>query len=320
MPQMNFERDVVEGIVRYFDDHKIRFDRGRWADVSYLLERYYRARTKLIVRRPRSVHYSDEFGARLGSLAATHRSAVAEIRVRFEQGEDLAEFLSRKASRADARDGMLSDFGLHHFHLENALDPDGQHMKRSDWLLLAYVQPDDAYFVDVIAHPDPRGTDDYGWTDDKYLHTIDANWPDLLEPHVLRGENGDSLSDVERKELRRKNVNVVTLIGDRAIAPPGGGMTASGATATHVLMAMKLRRQIEHIQEVIEVHWPECRRGLEEAGLQVDDDAELRLILVDECNLPVALRRPMTGDFGWSGWAIAHTASGTLIDWSFEWE
>ena len=96
-------------------------------------------------------------------------------------------------------------------------------------------------------------------------------------------------------------------------------MTASGATLTHVMMAMKLRRQMEHIQEVIEVHWPECRRGLEEAGLQVDD-ADLCLVLVDECNLPVALQRPMTGDLGWSGWAIAHIASGTLIDWSFEWE
>ena len=320
VPQMNFERDLTEGTIRYFGEHGIRFDRGRSADVSYLLERYYRARTKLIVRRPRSVHYSTEVQAKLDSLAVTHRAVVAAIRERFEQGGDLAQFLSRKASRADARDGMLSDFGLHHFHLESALDPNGEHVKRSDWLLLAYVQPDDAYFVDVIAHPDSNDTDDCGWSDEGYLHIIDANWPQLLEPHVLRGENGDSLSDVERKELRRKNVNVVTLIGDKAIAPPGGGMTASGATATHVLMAMKLRRQIEHIQEVVDTHWPECRRALEEAGLQVDDDAELRLILVDECNLPVALRRSMSGDFGWSGWAIAHTASGTLIDWSFEWE
>ena len=99
---MDFERDIANEIVRYFEDRKIKYDRDQSVDVVYLLERYFRIRSKLIASQPRAVHYSAELQAKLGTLDERYRQPLAEIEERFESGGDLAEFLSKLADNADA--------------------------------------------------------------------------------------------------------------------------------------------------------------------------------------------------------------------------
>ncbi len=320
MPQMDFESDVADEIVRYFKDHGIKFDLDRSRDSSYMFERYLRARAKLIFPRPRTVHHSAELGARLGSLEERYRKPFAEIEKRFETAGDLTEFLSKLASKVDKPDPMLNDFGIHHFHLGEKLSPNANRVERSDQLLLAWVAVDDVYCIDILPHPQRHDPHDYGWSRQKYLEIIDNNWPHLLDPYELRGVSGDSISDSERKELRRKNVNVVTRIRGRAIAPPGGGMTASGANLRHVWLADRFLRIIDHVQQVIDTHWDECRRDLQNAGLHIEDKAEFRLVRIDENDLTPEVQGLLTSELGRSGWTILHVASGKHIDWNFEWE
>lgn len=320
MPHMNFERDVADEIVCYFNEYGSKFDLERSTDASYLSERYLRARAKMIFRRPRSVHHSAELRARLGMLEDRYRKPFATIEERFETGGDLTEFLSKLASKVDKPDAMLTDFGIHHLHLGEKRSPNAKRVERSGRLLLVWVAVDDAYFIDIRPHPQQHDPHDYGWSHKEYLEIIERNWPHLLDPYELRGVSGDSISDRGRKELQRKNANVVTRIGSRAIAPPGGGMTASGANLTHVWMADRLLCLINQAQQVIETHWDECRRDLQHAGLHAENEAEFRLVRLEEEDLTPEVQSLLTSELGRSGWTILHVASGKHIDWNFEWE
>ena len=315
---MDFASDVAEEIVRYFDKKSIKFDRARSTDTSYLLERYFRARAKMIFQRPRRVHYSAELQAKLGRLEERYSQPLATIEERFKSGGDLTEFLSKLASNVDKPDAMLNDFGIHHLHLGEKRSPNAKRVERSDRLLLVWVGVDDAYLLDIRPHPEQRDADDYGWSHQEYLDVIERNWPHLLDRHEMQGVSGTSISDSGRKELQRMNTNVVTPIGDRAIAPPGGGTTASGANLKHVITAMKLLRLLEYVQHAIETHWGAFRRDLQRAGVYAEDDARFRLVRIDEDDLTPELQSRLTSELGRSGWALLHVASGMHIEWNLE--
>ena len=190
-------------------------------------------------------------------------------------------------------------------------------MVRTDVLLFVHVRPCDAYFLDVRKHPNRRDPADFGWSDVDILNIIDSNWPEVLKPYIVPGVEASRLTDEQRKELRRKNANVVTQVGDKTIAPPGGGHLADGANLACKFQAMRLLAQIEHAEQVIESCWDDCRRGLQRAGVDADA-ARLQLVRIADTNLPNTGLGSLAGELSRSGWAIADTASGTLIDWSFE--
>ena len=89
---------------------------------------------------------------------------------------------------------------------------------------------------------------------------------------------------------------------------------------THVWIADKLLCLIDQAQQVIETHWDECRIDLQHAGLHAEDEAEFRLLRLDEDDLTPEVQSLLTSELGRSGWTILHVASGKHIDWNFEWE
>ena len=317
MRRTDFVSDLVDEIERYFCEHGIRYTRSEPASPVDLLERYLYSVVKMIDALPRRVHCSAEFETTLETLGRQYVTPIETIRGRLESGGDLSEFLSKRASDAKFNDGLLSDFGVHHFHLGARPHPRSRRVERTDVLLFVHVQLCDAYFLDVRKHPNRRDSADFGWSDVDILNIIDSNWPEVLKPYIVPGVDGSSLTDEQRKELRRKNVNVVTQVGDKTIAPPGGGLLANGANLACKVQAMKLLSQIEHVEQVIENCWDDCRLGLQRAGIDADA-ARLQLVRVADTNLPNTGLGSLAGELSWSGWAIADATSGTLIDWSFD--
>ena len=140
-------------------------------DPGELAALYCETRIRRIVPRPRQVHFSDEIHSSLGRLAretdVDKRDEALEawrtiftLRHRLVNGEEVTRFLSKGVARARSQDGMLWDFGMHHFHLCRRLDDFGTFVERSDYLLFAIIADDAAYFVDVRRHHDPEGL---GW-------------------------------------------------------------------------------------------------------------------------------------------------------------
>lgn len=317
MPRTDFVSDLVDEIERYFEEHHVQYKQDASKGPVELLERYFYTAFKMITPCPRRVHYSAELETTLGTLDKGYVTPIETIRSRFERGTDLSEFLNEGTSDAKFNDGLLSDFGVHHFHLGTKAHPKARKVRRTRDLLFVHVQHFDACFLDVRKHPNNRDPGDFGWCDTDLLNIIDSNWPEVLEPYIIPGVKGNRLTGEQRKELRRKNVNVVWQVGGKAIAPPGGGLLADGSNAMCKWQAMKLLFQIREIEQIIKNHWDDCNVSLQGAGMDISDTAELRLVRIGGTNIAKTSLDSLTGDLSWSGWGIAEATSGTLIDWSF---
>ena len=288
---MDFTSDLDRIIREQFDKHGVDYDERTGA--RDLAASYLEMLNRRIYPSPRRVHFSKQLHDSLGLLrratdtdqqkkAADAWSAVFRIRQLMVRGRNVNSFLSKQiqlATGEEKPDGMLWDFGMHHFHLSTELGGSG-FARRSDYLLFAVVKEEDAYFVDVRRH---RTSKDLGWVRQELLGIVYSNWPELIEPGILRGVKGDVLTDQERAELRRKNVNVVTDLDGNAVAPLGGGMTAAGSSILCTILADRLMDEIECHREFFDTQPSELRSALKSNGIETAGKMEFELVLLDEC-------------------------------------
>ena len=288
---MNFESDLVGIIKRQLSMENIHYkDNG---DARYFAARYCEMRIRRIVPMPRRVHFSNEINDSLGKLfketnteknkALEAWRAVFLIRDLFVKGKSVTKFLSKSVTKSFNKktDGLLLDFGMHHFHLSRELEESG-FVQRSDYLLFAIITDADAYFVDVRPHRDPERLE---WVRQDLLSILHSNWPELLESYVLQGQMGDVLTDEQKKELRRKKVNHVTQLGGSAISPIGGGVMSDGSSIWCQVWGDRLLHEINQYQSYLDSQPKALRSQLEAKGKRIASEMEFQLVLLDSLNL-----------------------------------
>ena len=294
---MSFESDLVGIIKRQFDKLGIRYDRS--IDSCSLAARYLEMLRRRIAPNPRTVHFSKEIHHSLGDLtrnvdleqqkkAEEAWRTVFQIRHHLDEGRNVNGFLHRGINHATggmSYDGLLWDFGMHHFHLSKKPGKSG-FFKRSGFLLFAIVEQEDVYFVDVRRHPKRKDPNDFGWVQQDLLKIVHSNWPELVEPNILRGVKGDAITDKQKKELRRKNINNCAEFDGQAIAPIGGGIAADGSSTVCRFFADKLLRDLEQHQQYFESDPVELRSGLAAKGINSTGRMEFELVLLDDLNPP----------------------------------
>ena len=290
--KMNFESDLVEIIKHQFSMENTHYkDDG---DTGYFAARYCEMRIRRIVPVPRMVHFSDEINDSLGKLFKETNTeeknkaleawwAVFLIRDLLVKGKSVTQFLSKSVTQSlnEKTDGLLLDFGMHHFHLSRELEESG-FVKRSDYLLFAIITDADAYFVDVRTHRDPERLE---WVRQDLLSILHSNWPELIEPYVLQGQMGDVLTDEQKKELRRKKINHVTQLGDSAISPIGGGMMGDGSSTWCRVWGDRLLHEINQHQSYFDSQPVALRSQLQAKGKRIAGEMEFQLVLLDSLNL-----------------------------------
>ena len=290
---MSFKQDLEHLIRRQFDKLGIQYDKNMRVDD--LAARYLEMLNRRIDPTPRRVHLSQQIYDSLGALtreedveqskkALDAWRALFRIRHFLVRGGNVNAFLSKQIDSATgkrSKDGFLWDFGMHHFHLSNEVQASG-FAKRSDYLLFARVTAKDAYLVDVRRHPHPQ---DLGWVRQDLLQIVHSNWPELVAPNILPGVTGDELTDQERGELRRKNINVVTNLGGEAVAPLGGGMTMDGSSVMCRYFADALMHEIERHREFFDTPPANLRSALQDKGIATTPNLEFDLVLGDRLEL-----------------------------------
>lgn len=138
---------------------------------------YHKAMKKLIPVRPRKVYYSKEF-----YCPEEYKVALNKIVSAIESGKNLLPYMSKQVIRPSKNDGLLNDWNIHHFHLNDELEKNRMFVQRSDWLLLAFVIDEAVYFLNVFSHKKPNL-----WTHIELIRIIDNNWPDLIAKNRLEG-------------------------------------------------------------------------------------------------------------------------------------
>lgn len=144
---------------------------------------------------------------------------------------------------------MLYNWGLYHFHLGIEKEAsNSRYYKRTGKLLVVYMpnKKREAYFVDISEnHKD----NEIAFARIKYLEIINSNWPELLEPHVLKDVQPDfSLSDEQRLTLRKKGVSSLDTVDGKAVFGLGLGST-SAKTSIEARMRADYIYNLIHIKE-----------------------------------------------------------------------
>ena len=242
---MSFETDLAHIIRCSLDNAGIQYNCSMSTDD--LVTRYFEMSTRRISFTRRKVLLSKELQKTLVNLAEekhteTRKSAleaystVSLLRRLLQNGENVLRFLSKNINDLTYSDGLLWDFGMHHFHLCREIGEAG-FVRRSDYLLFAIITNEFAYLVDVKPHRDPEKL---GWVRQELLKIVYSNWPQLIEKHTLHGVLGETITDEQKKELRRKNVNSATVMENKTLAPIGGGMMSDGSSSLCRLASARL--------------------------------------------------------------------------------
>ena len=322
---MDLLADLTHIVRECFREEGIEYCGG--GDPDELAALYCETRIRRISPRPRKVHFSDEIHSSLERLgretdpdrrpkALEARRAARTLRDRLAEGEEVTRFLSKQVTKAASKDGMLWDFGMHHFHLCTQLDGSGTFVERSDYLLFAIIADDAAFFVDVRRHRDPEGL---GWVRQDLLRIVHSNWPAPLECRELRGITGDRVTDQQKQLLRQRNLNHVSEFGGKAFAPIGGGATGAGSSALCRFWGDKLIHEIERHEQFFGGQPPAVRRALEERGADVAQRMEFRLARIDRLSTSTgvleALRaaRGLSKDLCRMGFVIVEATTGVPV-------
>ena len=320
----DLESDLAEFVKGQLDEAGIRYNDKM--SVEDLVARYLEIMNRRIPAEPRTVLFSQEAQESLGSLKRKHTKKGSEdaieawrtvfhIRRLLTEGKNVLAFLTKNVTRLKSRDGLLWDFGMHHFHLVRRIEKGG-FVERSPYLLYAIVTADSAFFVDIRPHPEPGGL---GWSRHDLRDIVRKSWPDLLEARVVRGVEGEVLTDREVMNLRGKNVNYVAREGGRAVGAIGEGTMVDGSSAVCRWTAMKLLDNVRSHQSYFDGQPAELMSGLEAMGVDVAAGVDCKLVLLDTveptnevldalCNGP-----GMSGELARMGFAVVESSKGAAI-------
>jgi hypothetical protein len=217
--------------------------------------------------RPRRLWIADDFQCPLEM-----EQGWEQLRQRITAGEDLRPHLSRGHGRHDTRDGLLNEWDVHHFHLGTTLSPGDPFIERTGPVLFARVTANDFYAISVYSH----GT----WEDTKIIESLHRNWPDSIRQYRVRGIQGEPLTEAQRRNLRKGNLQTATATSDGTVYMAiGGGVVSSGTSVQAVMRADMLWSDADLLQKAVQDQFEKFLPYLRAGGYT--NQTEVKATLID---------------------------------------
>ena len=207
-------------------------------DDHELIIYYFTTCDRIVKKKPRKVHEA------AGIVVPPSRKAGYDaLKEKFEKGESVMPYLSKTIKGLKFQDKMLFDWGIHHFHIHEVIEPDG-FVKQRDELLYAIVEEDDVYFIDVMEHEH--------WSDRDLLEKVLANWPHLLDSCRVGGTPVRDFSSEEVAAMREVNVNLILTLSDGyGYMGRGLGMTSAGTSANATILSNNMISDLKRIEKQV---------------------------------------------------------------------
>jgi len=256
-------------------------------DIENLLTKWLEFRMRFVEPPvPRTVHMSAQINISLNKLGDSDKERDAQdmlyrLKGRFEHGESVTPWLSKNIL-SNTPDQMLIQYGLHHFHLSSDIRKDG-FSGRSDYLLFAHISETDAYFVDIRSHKHHEGL---RWVEQNLTRIICENWPLLLRE--ISGVTQEPITDHQKKELWRKNINVpAECDGKSYIIGTCFGQFLDGTSIHLSIESKNLLRNLKDFQSRIMASEYNhlLARKFEGYGMDISQEIVLELVEVDKLDL-----------------------------------
>lgn len=204
---------------------------------------FFRLQVRLIEQKPRKIVKSKEF-----SCPKEYEDKLKHLEECILSGKNLIPFMSKGIQDLTQEDLLLYDWGIYHFHISDRQEEDTIFMERSDYLLMAYVDADAVYFLDVVPH---KSSDVVVWADTRYMDIMKNNWSELFERFRWKEYNPiQTFNDKETYDLRKSGALIVSKWGDGAIFSPGGGYASDTTSIKAVQSRDYWMKQIEDLERV----------------------------------------------------------------------
>lgn len=228
---------------------------------------YFDALRRRPAARPRKIWTADDFACPQEYLAGW-----TQLQRKVIDGEDLRPHLSRGHAWLSTLDGLLNEWGVHHLHLgASPSSRDPSLIERSGPVLFARINPDDFYAINVYSHG--------AWEQTSVLESLHRNWPDTIKSYRLHGIQGEPLTEEQRRNLRKVNMQTATTTADGTVYMAiGGGVASSGTSAEAVRRADMLWSDAEQLQIAVQEQLEKFLPHLEAGGYT--GQAEIKAILV----------------------------------------
>uniref|UniRef100_UPI001409D0D3 hypothetical protein n=1 Tax=Pseudomonas akapageensis TaxID=2609961 RepID=UPI001409D0D3 len=173
------------------------------------------------------------------------------------------------------QDGLLDDWGVHHFHLGIGPHPKIPGLvERTPPVVFALVTDEVFYAINTYEHQ--------GWASTEIVETLHQNWPDAIHQYVLHGVSPDPMTESDRTTLRKKRANCVVTVKDGTVyGPLGGPVSASGMTVEAVIRTDACHDQIERFQHAVEESVEQIVSQLGRLGHDVAGDLRAKYVILD---------------------------------------
>ncbi len=236
-------------------------------DVRY---HYFDAQRRRIAPAPRTTKIADDF-----VCPPEHEIGWKALQAKVRKGEDINPHLSRRHASLLNPDGLLAEWGVHHFHLGVASDPKHPaYIGRTGPLLYALVNDQTFCAINVYAHQ--------SFEDSRVLESIHRNWSEMISRYRMKGVTGGAWNQVQRRALRNKNANVLVTTADGSVYMPiNGGVMASGVNAEAVWFADLFQESIREFQANFERQLDDLLPTLRQQGFSGEEEVEAELKLSD---------------------------------------
>lgn len=200
--------------------NSLGYDMSPLNDFKDVLKAYYTVRFRLVEKRPRMVHKACSFQCPLALM-----KGLSFLEQKFIRGDNINPHLSKELRNLNYVDGMMFDWGIHHFHLGETLDNRGL-IERTGDVLYAMVKQNDVYFIMIAPHGN--------WVCKDLLEIVNTEWPSIFDD--CRLAKGNSLvfipSELDIKTARKSHINMnVELSDGTVLVSPGMGMMTDGTSA-----------------------------------------------------------------------------------------
>jgi hypothetical protein len=132
--------------------------------------RYFDVRNREISSGRRTISLAKSF-----VVPPTRQAGYDKLCREVVAGRPLRAYQSKTMDKHDYGEGLFNDWGIHHLHLGEKLEPSGTFIERTGDILFAIFKPRHAYFITIQMH----GPGHTPWADRKLVEEAERNWPHL---------------------------------------------------------------------------------------------------------------------------------------------
>jgi hypothetical protein len=237
-------------------------------DDAEVPQRYFDARRRRIAVGPRIVRLAADFicppDCEVGWKA---------LEEKIQKGQDLNPHLSTRHASLQNSDGLLAEWGVHHFHLGTVPHPTRPFfVSRTGPLVYAIVTDEIFGAINVYPHT--------SFEESSILESIHRNWPELISRYRMKAVTGVALTQVQRRAVRKKHVNVHTTTKDGTVYMTiGGPTTAAGISFEAIKQADMHLEIIRLFQKNFEQKLPEFLPLFQQRNFNGESEIEAKLKL-----------------------------------------